>query len=561
MRVMSKFWCLLWTLLLSIGWLLPNHYQPWISFHMDAWIALTLLLAGVATFVRVHLPLVIYRLDVLLAVLVCIPWLQYCFGLILVPGIAWISSVYLLGLFLSVLVGARWEASAAGQLCNALFLAIGIAAILSVGLQLQQWLQIDGIELWKMGGSYDRPYANFGQSNQLGSFLLWGLLALGWGWQSRKMGGPVALLACLFLLFGLALTGSRTAWIGLLVLVIAAWIWRGIWHCQRLPYMVTGLGLYFILCVLSQPDLRVILSGEHAVLSNVLSSESSQHRLTAWAIFADAITRHPWLGFGWYQGVLAQLTVANDHPSLHGLFTSAHNLLLDLMLWTGVPIGLSISVALLVWAWRRVRAVRQAEEALLVLFLTVIGIHAMLELPLHSGYMLLPVGLVLGVLNTRLGARPLIKISRWFLAWPLCIAALLLALIIRDYAQVEASYANFRLERMRIKVIHLAPPDTLLLTQWHDFFKMVDAEPKRMMTIEEMNNFRNVAEIFAGTFFIHQLATALALNHQVEEAQAWLQRSCKTAPEKDCEASQKMWDWQSQKKYPEIAAIPWPVSK
>jgi hypothetical protein len=37
--IMEPVWLAVWTGTLVLGWLLPNHYRPWIAFHSDAWIA------------------------------------------------------------------------------------------------------------------------------------------------------------------------------------------------------------------------------------------------------------------------------------------------------------------------------------------------------------------------------------------------------------------------------------------------------------------------------------------------------------------------------------------
>ena len=500
----------------------------------------------------------IHRITLLMALMVGVPWIQYGFGLILQPGVAWITSIYLLGLVLALLLGARWESSSPGQLGDGLFLAIGIAAVLSVGLQLQQWLQLDGLELWKMGGGAARPHANFGQPNQLGTFLLWGVLAAGWGFIRQYLGAWSAVLMAAFLLFGIALTGSRTAWIGVALVVAAAWYWRRLWVSSRMPFVAAGLGLYFLVCVVTQPWIDGVLFGNTPLPLSYSSFSSGQQRLAAWVIFLDAIGHRPWFGYGWYQVVSAQMDMAVGHPSLSSVFTSTHNLVLDLLIWCGVPLGLLVLMALGVWFRQQIQSVRQAENAILVLFLVVVANHAMLELPLHYAYFLLPVGLVMGILNTRLGEAPVFFVRRWVFVGVWLVAVVLLTLIIRDYSQVERSHENFRMEEMRIKVAHLDPPDVLLLTQWRDYIDVTRIEPRADMPPAEIAQIRRVTNFFAGPLFIHKLATTLALNHQPDEARLWLMRLCKSAPVQDCNQAHTVWNNQALK-YPEIAAIPWLV--
>lgn len=557
--VMTPFWLTLWSATLAFGWLLPNHYRPWVSFHSDAWIAATLILAAAAVILRTHGPLLLHRITVLVALLLFVPWLQYGFGLIFQPGVAWVSFAYLLGLLLALLIGARWEASTPGQLGDGLFLAIGLAAVLSVGLQLQQWLQLDGLELWTMGGGPQRPHANFGQPNQLATFLLWGVLAAAWGHARKHIGGRVAILLAMYLLFGVALTGSRTAWVGVVLSVGFIWLWRRLWANPKLPWIAMGLGLYYIVCVTGQSWLRNILLGDSGPIFNIFSSTSSAHRLLAWSTFLDAAWQRPFFGYGWGQVVLAQMAVATYHPHIAGYFLYSHNLFLDLVLWCGIPLGLLVSGALICWLWNSVRAVRSAESALLVLFVLVIANHAMLELPLHFAYFLLPVGMVMGALNTQLGAQPVLKVGRWVLWVFWMISATLLTLIIRDYSRIEESYQTLRLEWFRIKnTMPKEPPDVLLLTQWRDYIKFARIEPKPGVSVDELAWMRNLTGIFPGGIFFHKFATVLALNQRPDEAQLWLRRMCKMVPEQECRDAKTIWARQSLQ-YPEIAATPWPI--
>lgn len=555
-KVFPSFWLNIWVAVFSLSWLLPNHYQPWLSFHMDAWAAMCVAAAALVIVWRSRTPAPWHWLTVLIAILAIIPLVQTIGGMIPLSGVAWVSTAYLVGFCLAVSTGAQWECNQADQVTDSLFLAVGIAAILSVGLQIQQWLQIDGLEMWNMGSRSERPHANFGQPNQLATFLLWGLLGVGWALIQQRIGIAVLVIVCVFLLFGLALTASRTAWIGLATLVAASWIWRSLWRYPHLPLFVTGLGLFFVVCVNSQAWLRSVITGDVPLSVEYLSAVSGQHRLVAWTIFLDAITQQPWLGYGWYQVVPAQMAVAAEHPSLNEVFTSTHNLFLDLLIWCGVPLGTMISTALMAWVWQVIRAIRHPKDVILFLFLSVVFIHALLELPLHYGYILLPVGLVIGALNVRLSFPPIFFLPRWAIVIVWLSATFLVIGIIKDYAELEPSHENLRMEKMWIKVAHIDAPDVLLLTQWREFIEVSRIEPTVDMTPEDIQKMQNVASFFAGPYLIHKLATALALNHRADEAKLWLRRLCQSSPAKDCTDAQNLWKKQSLS-HPAIAAISW----
>lgn len=548
----------LWACVLAVGWLLPNHYLPWLSFHADAWVSVVLLAVLFFLCWRVRVP-VSWPGPALLALVLCIvPWLQHAAGQVPLAGTAWITSIFLLGLSLALLAGARWETAHPGQLADGLFLAIGIAAIVSVGLQLREWLQLEGLELWVVGGGQARPHANFGQPNQLGTFLLWGLLAAAWGVLRRQMRASVALLMAVYLLFGLALTRSRTAWVAALLLVVAAWWWRALWSDRRVPWGASGLVLYFVLCVVGLAWLEQPVAAEGVAGLGDYTRMSGEIRPQVWAALWDAVWRQPWQGYGWGQVVLAQMAVAADHPHLRGAYLYAHNLFLDLVLWCGIPLGVLIAVFLLGWFGRRLVAVRSQENAVLLLFLLVIGNHALLELPLYHAYFLLPVGLVMGAISVRMDVKPWLQTGRWVLCGLALMAATLLVLLIRDYARVESSFQKLRMEWGGIRLSEPArPPEVLLLTQWNDYLRYARFEPRPGLDEATLDWARHVTGMFPNAVLIHKLAVTLALNRHADEARRWLQNMCKVVPEAQCRAVEVAWSRQAQHT-PELAAVNWP---
>lgn len=541
---------------------MPIHHRPWLSFHTDTWFALICSIASLAVILRVRSAVIWNPITLLAAVLLCIPWLQYLFGLIPMVGNAWISTAYLLGLLLALLTGVHWEMNAPGQLMDALFLAIGLAALVSVGLQLYGWLQLDGLGLLVMDTYIPRPHANFGQPNQLGTFLIWGLLAAAWGWLQKRISAWVAIFMATYLLFGIALTASRTAWIGVVLLILASWLWRRLWRDPRLPWVVTGLGFYFVLCIVLLGWLQSTSNFSYGIppadVADVARMNGETRQL-AWVAFADAISQKPWLGFGWNQSGFAQMMVAAEHPYLGRYFSYSHNLFFDLILWCGIPLGLLISILLLGWFWNKLRAVSNADNAVIFLFLLIVANHAMLELPLYFAYFLLPVGMVIGVLNVRLGAPVIMQSSRglFFVIW--LVGATLLGLIIRDYSRIESSYRILRMEwdNFAMSEQH-QPPDVMLLTQWQEYIRYGRFQPKAGMTDKELDWMRNVTGLYPNMLFFNKIAMAMALNQRPDEAALWLKRLCKLAPEGQCLLVQEDWAKQSRKN-PAIANVPWPI--
>lgn len=554
--VMSAFWLAAWSLTLAIGWLLPNHYPPWASFHFDAWSACVFAVAALVVIVRSATPVRWSALALLAAVLLPLPWLQLAMGIVVTPGNSWLSCAYLLAFMLAVLIGMRWAASGE-QATHGLLLAIGIGAIVSVGLQLHQWLALDRLDIWSMGDGDGRPFANFGQPNQLGTFLVWGLLAGAWAYVRGKLGPAVAIGYAMFLLFGLSLTGSRTAWIAVVIVVAASWAWRRLWPDRRLPWVASALGLFFAVCVAANNWLSRLLAG--GVLFDAASIErmTGESRPAIWSMFAQAVFQRPWLGYGWNQVGLAQIEMADHLPALQTRFSQSHNLFLDLVLWCGLPIGLAVSAFIVVWMVRRMLAVRTAEQAVLVTLLLVVANHAMLELPLHYAYFLLPAGLVMGILESRQQVRVLVATRRSVVLGLWVIGVALLVLLVRDYWRVERSYEALRFEWSPIKSPRAVPPDVVLLTQWQDFFRLLRFEPAVGMSDADLRSLETTAALFPSAGFVQRLAVALAWNNRPQDAAAWLRRLCNIAPPAHCDALKASWSRQAAAD-PRIAAVPWP---
>ena len=164
-------WLATGSLVLALGWLLPNHQLPWTSFHNDAWVAAGLLVFSWASLLNLKAPQPWHRAALLVAALSLVPLIQFSMGHVLLAGTAWMSSLYLLGFCLAILAGSRWEHARPGKLPDALFLAIACAATASVALQLCQWLNLsDGCfcsATWVLlVNENHRASANLGQPNQ-----------------------------------------------------------------------------------------------------------------------------------------------------------------------------------------------------------------------------------------------------------------------------------------------------------------------------------------------------------------------------------------------------------
>ncbi|MES2978073.1 MAG: Wzy polymerase domain-containing protein [Pseudomonadota bacterium] len=556
-RIISPFWMAFSALSLSLAWLLPNHSQPWLSFHSDAWAALMLLLVGGFVLVKARFAVSWNALSMLTALVCLVPLLQYATGQVALFGVAWINFAYLLGFLVALLAGSAWEARSPRQCGDYLFLAIMVAAAVSVGLQLTQFFQLQGFGPWILPPRGYRHFANMAQPNQLASLLILAVLGCGWQFHFRRLPGAVAFVLAAWLLLGVALTESRTAWLNFSMIVLAVLIWRAKMPSRAFVLCVLALGVFYALCVLALPYANHAVGGAE----QTARSTSGDARWLAWKMFLEAVLSRPWAGFGWGQLGHAQFLMLDEKVLSGANFLQSHNLILDLLLWNGVVLGSTIVLVLAFCCVQMVRRIREFPELVQALFAAVLGLHAMLEFPLQYAYFLLPFGLVLGALgqggvtrrvHASAGARALTGAA--YLA-----AAAVLAVTISDYFKVESSLYGLRFQQQKIKSsFPVTPPDVLVLDQWRQYLELARLEPRPGIPPEKIQAIRQLVSTVPSAFGMSQLAAVLAMNGNPAEAALWLRRLCVVTPAQHCLIIKQQWR-EKVDQNEAYARVPWPV--
>jgi O-antigen ligase len=541
---------------MALSWLIPNQYQPWLSFYRESWMAVVLLTFAVAGLMASRQVLPWPATASVLFAASIIPLMQLLAGQQRFAGTAWTTAAYLFAAGLAVLAGARWAQFRPGLATDALSAAFLLGALLSVGLQVWQWLRLDPHVLWLIQmAPRGRPFGNLGQPNLLSLLLVWGLMGLWWFHQTRRVTAAATIVLAASLLFGLVMTQSRWVWPALVVTLVAAWCWRRPMQIGR-PQAVAIAGLVAWYAALSATWISLAPGGSEAPRS-VAAQTDAGPRPQGWAMVLDGLLRHPWAGYGWGQGVRAHHEVALDHAPLHEVYTYSHNIILDLLVWNGLPLGALLLAAIGLWGLRSVRRVSAAEDALLLLALAAFGVHALFEWPHAYAYFLLPAGVMVGVVDMRQAAASTLPTRpRWWGALALVVGALWLALIVRDYLQAEASQWALRFEQRRIGVQQppSRPPDVVLLTQLRDFAVFVRTTPRPDMSNDEIDLMRRIAELNpAGTAPRH-FAHALALNGRATEAEMVLLRLCRLSAPGQCRAARDFW-LEAARDAPEMRAV------
>ena len=545
---------------LALGaWLTPNHYLPWLTFHGELMMAAALALAAAGEFAsRPPAPReALTPLMLLAAGLAVLPFVQFGFGLIRFAGEAWVSALYLVGFALSMWLGQRLVARlGAGVLAEGLAGLFLAASVLSVGLQLMQWQRLEGLGIFMVDmPPWGRPFANFAQPNHLATLLLMGLAGVLLLHERGRVGVVGTALAALLLLFGMAMTGSRTAWVAVAVLVAAVALARRRLALRSSLPLLAGLSLAFVAFVAAWAPMNeaLLLSGGRSLANQAQVGP----RPLFYATMLDAVSREPLFGYGWNQGLLAQQRVLDAHPPGGRLMGNSHNLVLDLMVWNGVPLALAIVAALGAWSWRQLRAARDATQGFLLAIVGGVFVHALFEYPLSYAYFLLPVGLAMGALDALAPPRRTVALPRPALAGVAAVALALLAWVTVEYAEVESNARTLAFETARIGSVRIdsAAPELHLLTQWRDYLRFARIEPTAAVDEAQLAWMARMAERFPYSASLLRLAKAQALSGHPDDAQRTLARLCLLHAGPRCRDALRDWQRAARQELPALAAV------
>jgi len=256
-----------------------------------------------------------------------------------------------------------------------------------------------------------RAIGNMRQPNQLSTLLLWAVAAA--VWLSLKERRPVASLALVVatLVFGVAMTASRTGLVG--VALLALW---GLLD-RRLPapvrWMLVAMVPFYALCWVGLEHWLsahgVMYYGDDQI-KKTLHGDASSSRGRIWANTLALIEVHPWrgVGVGAFNFVWS-MTPFPDRPV--AFFDHSHNLPMQLAVESGLPLAGAVLLGLAWAGWRSRGALTAADPerslaARATLFMLVmVGVHSLLEYPLWYVYFLLPAMMLAGVLTGSVPAQ------------------------------------------------------------------------------------------------------------------------------------------------------------
>lgn len=538
-------WLGLLALFTFLGWIIPNHHRPWTAFHAEAWLGAGFLIFGAQVIWRggPHWRLNVPLLMVLLLLL--LPFIQFSFGMVPWMGQVWVSTLYLLGFWIAMVVGFNTSIEHENEGCDFIFLIVTLAGVISVGFQLLQWFGNDIFGIWLMDTGKIRPSANFGQPNQLATLLLLAVAGAGWWWQKKLIGVATAALLIGYFLIGVALTQSRAAFLSVSLLTICFFIYFVV--DRRIKFLCFSLLPLAWLCFclyIKSLDYSFGVSGGVGG-GNIAGRLTETSRPQIWRFFLDAALEKPWFGYGWNQTGRVQVDLALSSPITGVHFGSAHNIALDLMLWIGMPLT-ALVLCVMVAAFARVMPYLNRQRDLPILIcIFVVGVHAMVEFPLSYAYFLVPVGYFMGVLFKRrmTNSSTEVFLPKWSVSLLWIGVLILYSIIVTDYLSVERRYNEMLFEKARIGTNHpQILPNVIVLNDLQALIKAARVTPVSGASNSDLELVLKVVRTFpsAGNFFL--LAQMYALNDRREDAHIWLAKGCVLVTRNQCDSLRLAWD-------------------
>lgn len=281
---------------------------------------------------------------------------------------------------------------------------LAMALVLGVLLQsLVCLMQFVGVNSWipgiLRGPGNHYIYGQLAQRNHLGHYLMWGVLALCFLWQQRRLPKWVVWPLLFWFTGVMGLIGSRTIILYVLVIGLSLFFWR--WRAgsaanRFLMKLAIAIGLVLLFQLVLSPlfdfFLHISFQSGTARLEQGGFAQSGRHMEwhKAWLIFKSA----PWFGYGWgsyaYQGFAIADVYPNGFRQYENtvLFTHCHNLVLQLLAETGITGLLIVLACFALVIWPHLRKGFNPASIVLVSMILVSLCHSMLEYPLWYSYFL-----------------------------------------------------------------------------------------------------------------------------------------------------------------------------
>ena len=515
-------------ILISLAWLMPIHYRPWVTYTSELY-AFFALFALAAIGLKEKLRIPVASLPLLL--LACVPLAQFLMGQVFFFSTAMMGFIFVFNFWLVSVLGyhlstGNYNREETFTNLSYVFLASGTITGL---IALCQWSNLDSVlpGMVNINGN-QRPYANFAQPNNMATFLLMSLMSCLYLYEKKKIQTKWLMACALAIVIGIGLSQSRTAWVAAIaiILYLAFYQYKGV---IRLKWYYSSLWFgFFVVCVIAFPLLGQLAA--QAIDPDVVQSRDvvaratgDMSRLAIWQQMLAAIQAQPWFGYGWYQTSAAFVSIS-DTVQGPVWIRSAHNFIIDFLLWNGLVIGLPFLAYFGYLGYQMQRWVKTPESVIGILMIGAFVTHAMFEFPQHYAYFLLPVGFIMGtVLAQRADMAKRLVMPSWLIKAIFAVGVILIAVIYRDYdVAVPKLGQSIRYEQQPEKITNQQP--IYLLTEFNHRIDWIRLNPYSKASADQILEGEQMVLSYPTKYNLIKYAKLLAFNGYEDEAKHQLQR-------------------------------------
>jgi O-antigen ligase len=423
-----------------LPFLFPEHRLPLPSFY-DEWLGAALATLAVVFFVSSRTPPRSALPELSLWLVLFAGWLalQAALREPAYPQLPLAGIVYVLLAAQAAWLGrALAERHGAERVADVLAWAILAGATLNAAIGIVQFHGVPrALGALVAAPAGPRSIGHVGQANLFAEVLALGQASLLYLVARGRLRGAWWWGIGALLVLASAYSGSRAA------VLFSSWIFVAAWwlrsrgpQWRRLARRAGVLALAALVAGVLVPRLH---GGVVERLLEVHAEPRPALWALAWRLFAEA----PWLGVGWGEFAGAAFR-AGLPPALraHELWSSPHNLLLQLAAEAGFAGVALILVALARW-WTRVAAELRARATLpawwVAALVGTVGLHALLEYPLWYAHVLVLAALVAGIVSRSAILLPSVPV-RAVLAATSTAMAVLLVWTLRDYQRFDGAH-------------------------------------------------------------------------------------------------------------------------
>lgn len=281
------------------------------------------------------------------------------------------------------------------RLTSTLAIALTITSATSIVFQNYQINDVYFISnyITSYNQSYGRPYANIGQPNMLGILYVQTFYVLIYAFNNKNLNPKLLFIFCVPLAYGIQLTGSRTAYLSLIIGSLICIFFLKSKSFKFIPFALISFVIFFQLLQIHFFETKSIRS----FVENL-----NNGRFEIWLKSIQVIKDNVFFGAGVNETARALYSNPNISfiESQNSLVSQAHSLPLDLMLWFGLIPGFLIYVALVVFLFLIIK--KSGSKVFSILLLSPFFIHSHLEYPLYYMNNLALFFIILGLLGKRM---------------------------------------------------------------------------------------------------------------------------------------------------------------